>query len=443
MPAIAALLRRLGPFSPLTTLAAFSPGAHTLLRQAERSGEIALHVVRGAWISIVFLTAQQWSAAAQAAAPLGAAVIVSVWTLGLLALLWSRTFTIARYVLTLVDGWIVLGMVFVLYGPVHAARELVSPLGFVPSSEQLAGYVPPMLVFLALSGTLRLDPRAALLSGAIAVAGALFYVGTIGTGSVGGLLVPLVALSAVVAANGARIIRYMVLKATEGAVYETYVPESLSRDLAHHGALERAGRVENVTLLLCDIRGFTKLSERLSPSETVTLVNTYLDAVCPPIASAGGVIDKFMGDGVLAFFEGGGNASRAVGAARRTLDAIERTRLAGTTVRVGIALHSGQVLVGTIGPRTRREYTIISDVVNTVTRLEELNKTFGSVIVASAETIASISEAERAGFVGPTDVAIRGRDAGIAVYAFGAPTALGDDGELGERLRRFVGRGPE
>ncbi|MBI2982905.1 MAG: adenylate/guanylate cyclase domain-containing protein [Chloroflexi bacterium] len=410
-------MRRLGPFSPLTTVAAFSPGAHTLLRQAERSGEIALHVVRGIWISIVFITAQQWSAAAQAAAVPGSAVIAGVWTLGLLGLVRSRTFTFARYALTAVDGWVVLGMVLVLYGPIHAARELVGPLGFAPSSEQLAGYVPPMLVYLALSGTLRLDPRPAVLSGGIAVAGAVFYVATIGLErGTGGLLIPLVVLSAIVAANGARIIRYMVLKATEGAIYESYVPESLSRDLAHHGVLERAGRVEDVTLLLCDIRGFTKLSERLSPSETVTLVNTYLDAVCPPIANAGGVIDKFMGDGVLAFFEGGGNATRAVGAARRILEAVERTQIAGTTVRVGIALHSGEVLVGTVGPRTRREYTIISDAVNTVSRLEELNKTYGSVIVASATTIAQVSHAERAGFEGPIEVSLRGREVAVAVH---------------------------
>jgi class 3 adenylate cyclase len=417
MPTIAALLRRLGPFSPITTLTAFSPGARMLLRQAERSGELALHVVRGVWISIVFLTAQQWSPVAQAAALPGTAVIGSVWTLGLLGLLWSRTFTFARYALTVVDGWVVIGMVLVLYGPIHAVRELIGPLGFVPSSEQLAGYVPPMLVYLALSGALRLDPRLALFSGAIAVVGAVFYVGSLGVDrGAGGLLIPLVALSAIVAANGARIIRYLVLKATEGAIYESYVPESLSRDLAQHGALERAGRVEEVTLLLCDIRGFTQLSERLSPSETVTMVNAYLDAVCPPIASAGGVIDKFMGDGVLAFFEGGGNASRALGAARRLLEAVERTRLAGSPVRVGVALHSGQVLVGTVGPRTRREYTIISDAVNTVSRLEELNKTYGSVIVASATTIAQVSHAERAGFEGPIEVSLRGREVAVAVH---------------------------
>lgn len=444
MPPIAALLRRLGPFSPLTTLRAFSPGAHTLLRDAERSGEAALHVVRGVWVSIVFLTGQQWSPAAQAVAPTAVAAIGAVWVAGLVGLLWSRTFTAARYAVTVVDGWVVLGMLIVLYGPFDGPRELIRGIGLAPSAELVAGYVPPMLVYLALSGALRLDPRPALLSGAIAVAGALMYVAALGVERAGGgLLIPLVTLSAIVAANAARIVRYMVLKANEGQVYESFVPESLPRELAQHGALERSGRVEDVTLLLCDIRGFTQMSERLSPAETVTMVNGYLDAVCPPIASAGGVIDKFMGDGVLAFFEGGGNAARAVSAARRVLEAVAPLGTADAPLRIGIALHSGQVLVGTVGPRTRREYTVISDAVNTVARLEELNKVYGSQLVASAATVERVGERERTGFDGPVEVTVRGRATGLQVYVLGSKTPLGDDADVGDRLRRFVGRDGE
>jgi adenylate cyclase len=184
--------------------------------------------------------------------------------------------------------------------------------------------------------------------------------------------------------------------------------------------LERTGRLEEVTLLLCDIRGFTRMSEHLEPAETVKLVNAYLDVVCPQISDSGGVIDKFMGDGVLAFFEGGGHASRALGAARRILSAIERAHLpTPQRVRIGIALHTGSVLVGTVGPRTRREYTMIGDAVNTVARLEELNKTYGSTVVASARTIAEVSPGERAGFEGPLEVALRGREAPVAVHVLG------------------------
>jgi adenylate cyclase len=197
------------------------------------------------------------------------------------------------------------------------------------------------------------------------------------------------------------------------------VVEEPRYDLADR-VLERAGRLEEVTLLLCDIRGFTRISEPLTPADTVTLVNAYLDVVCPAIAGSGGVIDKFMGDGVLAFFEGGGHAARALGAAHQILGAIERASLpTPRPIRIGIALHSGPVLVGTIGPRTRREYTMIGDAVNTVARLEELNKVYASSIVASARTIAELAPAQRAGFEGPIEVALRGREAAIAVHVLG------------------------
>ena len=195
--------------------------------------------------------------------------------------------------------------------------------------------------------------------------------------------------------------------------------EDPQTDIAHR-SLERAGRLEEVTLLLCDIRGFTRISEPLAPAETVKLVNAYLDVVCPQIGDSGGVIDKFMGDGVLAFFEGGGNASRALGAARQILIAIDHASLPTPhPIRVGIALHTGSVLVGTVGPRTRREYTMIGDAVNTVARLEELNKVYASAIIASARTVAEVPPAQRAGFEGPIEVALRGREAAIAVYVFG------------------------
>ena len=168
------------------------------------------------------------------------------------------------------------------------------------------------------------------------------------------------------------------------------------------------------------MRGFTGLSEHMPPDQTVTFVNAYLDAVCPPITDAGGVIDKFMGDGVLAFFEGGGHAARALGAARRILAAVETAVFpVPERVRVGIALHSGDVLVGTVGPRTRREYTVISDAVNTLARLEELNKDYGSLVVASAATIAGATPELRAGFDGPLEVTLRGRDATISVHVLG------------------------
>lgn len=360
-----------------------------------------------------------------------------LWTAGLLALRTTRAFVWTRYGLTFLDAALIAGAVATLRGPL---APLLPDTGFAPALEGVVRtYVPAMLVFLALSGALRIDPRPAALAGVLSIAVYIYYAVRFEIPATEWGVLPLIVLSAALAVTMARVVRYVSLRALEHEALADYIPEGASRELTMTGTLERTGRVEEVTLLLCDIRGFTRLSESLSPSETVTMVNAYLDAVCPPIASAGGVIDKFMGDGVLAFFEGGGNASRAVNAARRVLDAAARLDLGGAPVRIGIALHSGPVLVGTVGPRTRREYTIISDAVNTVTRLEELNKAYGSLVVASSATIGAVDESEREGFEGPLEVAIRGRGAGISVYVLGASTPLGDEQDLGDRLRRFVG----
>lgn len=229
------------------------------------------------------------------------------------------------------------------------------------------------------------------------------------------------AIAAVVGFGAVRAMRVIVLRSREQALLAPYATETAAPlDLGLGRALERAGRLEEVTLLMCDMRGFTSFSEKLSPAETVRLVNAYLDTVCPAITDAGGVIDKFMGDSVLAFFEGGGHASRAVGAAKQMVAAMDRAKLPTTEkVRIGVALHSGDVLVGTIGPRTRREYTVISDAVNTLSRLEKMNKEYASQIIASATTMAEVPAELRQGFSEPLDVPIRGRDATVTVHVYG------------------------
>lgn len=435
-------LSRLGVLSPLTTLQTFTPGARALLHDAERSGEIALHAARALYIVVILTAILTWVRPPLPQMALGIAVLTAFWLLALRGLRSERAFTPVRYLLVLFDVWLVIdAIVVVRIEPLRELAERQAVNVAALPTEFFTSLVPPLLVFIALSSAFRLDVRAALMTALLSLASYLYFVAEYDVpGDVALPIGLLVAFAGILGTNAARAARYLLLKSQEAAVLETYVPEVLSRDLRSEGVLERTGRVEHVTLLLCDIRGFTRLSERLSPADTVTMVNAYLDAVCPPIAGAGGVVDKFMGDGVLAFFEGGGNASRAVNAARQVLAAVRRIELGGSAVRVGIALHSGQVLVGTVGPRTRREYTIISDAVNTVSRLEELNKVYGSSVVASAATVGELDEPERAGFEGPLEVAIRGRGATVSVYVLGASVPLGDQEDLDERLRTFVGR---
>ena len=177
---------------------------------------------------------------------------------------------------------------------------------------------------------------------------------------------------------------------------------------------------------MADLRGFTRRVEQLSPSEAVGLLDEGLTILTRPLLRAGGTVDKFMGDGLLAFFEGDGHAERALGAAFAMLDAIVADNAAHAERlpwRIGVALHSGRAMLGTVGPPERREQTVIGDVVNVVSRLEEVAKQHELPLVASAETVRAAPR-EGARLAGPERQTIRGRAATIEVYYLANEDAL-------------------
>ena len=399
-------------FSPRTTLQTFGPGPRALVAEAERRGELAIHVVRaGLWLVLVAGT----TIGARFGVPIaiGLAAIAGLWYLGWRVLSAGRPRRWLSYALIVLDAFVIVRPAL-LNGSIG---EALTPLGFAMSFADLTAIVAPLLVFLALSGALRIDPRTAIFATFVSLGAYAFFALRLHVPMTQAVLTAVVvAFSGAVGANASRVVRYLVLKTSEEVVLERYVPMSLTRELARSGMTERAGGVRDVTVLLCDIRGFTRLSESMTPAATVAFLDGYFGAVCEPLVARGAVIDKFLGDGVLAFFEDQGHASAAVQASREilaVLDAFNAER--ATPIRIGIALHTGPVLIGTIGGGSRREYTLISDTVNVVSRLEELNKTYGSTIVASAETIMSAGS-EATGFSGPIEVAIRGRDEPVSIH---------------------------
>lgn len=397
-----------------------STGARTLLLAAGRSGELAIHAVRGLLWILLFLAVANWLELPAIIAVVVGFMLGGLWLAAQMALESRRTFRPARYLLILLDGLVVVGAT-----ATREASGLGALLGAAPSAPEIRPFIPVLLVFLALSGAARADVGAAFAATVIAAAAYAYYTFAFAIPVDEAIFVgAVVLLAGIIAMNSARVVRRILLRAQHQAVLETFLPDEVSRGLQTAGGLERSGRLEEVTLLTCDIRGFTKTSENLTPVQTVAFVNRYLEEVCPAIVNAGGVIDKFMGDGVLAFFEGGGHAGRALQAARGVIAAAGRVQgPTGERIRVGAAVHSGVVLVGTIGPRSRREYTIISDTVNTLSRLEELNKKFESVICTSDRTLFEVSPEQRTGFVGPETVPIRGRAEPVVVYYYkGAAT---------------------
>jgi adenylate cyclase len=190
-------------------------------------------------------------------------------------------------------------------------------------------------------------------------------------------------------------------------------------------ALALGGRQATVTLLAADLRGFTAMSEQLTPREVMAQLNAYHGAMIDVIERHGGAIDKFIGDGTLVVFGLEGSAEAGARAAVRCaadmLEALEehnraRQSLGQAALRMGIGVHTGAVIAGNIGvPGRRLEFTVIGDAVNTAARLEGLTKERGVPALVSAETVALLADA--AGLRALPAATIRGKEQELGVYA--------------------------
>jgi adenylate cyclase len=172
--------------------------------------------------------------------------------------------------------------------------------------------------------------------------------------------------------------------------FEKYVPMRLVRMLLEGEAVPRlGGRVGTVTVLFSDVRDFTAMAERMTPEEVAELLGEYFQCLSDVISDLGGTVDKFIGDGVMAFW----NAPRAVhdhevGAVRaalRCVAAIESLpRASRLFTRFG--LHTSEVMIGNFGARDRFAYTLLGDGVNLAARLEGANKEYDTQILVSEAT---------------------------------------------------------
>jgi class 3 adenylate cyclase len=194
--------------------------------------------------------------------------------------------------------------------------------------------------------------------------------------------------------------------------------------------LDTAGEVREITVLVSDIRGFTALCEQSDGREVVAFLNQYLTCMVDVIFSFGGTLDKFMGDGILAYFgapiDQPDHALRAVMCAQGMQRALRgmHASAAGSVVsdlRMGIGVHSGQAIVGAVGSPRRREYTIVGDAVNLAARLESLTKELGSSILISDATRRRLPDTFDLAPLAP--VSVRGKREAVRVFAVEADGA--------------------
>lgn len=177
---------------------------------------------------------------------------------------------------------------------------------------------------------------------------------------------------------------------------------------------------KNVCVMFLDIRDFTSFAEKRSPEEVVRYLESLFEFMIEIVNRHNGIINKFLGDGFMAVFgaplSDGKDCENAVRSAQEILARVkeESDRGAILPTTVGIGLHAGEAVTGSIGSALRKEYTVIGDVVNLAARIEKLNKSFGSQLLVSE--MVSRASGNIQGAISKGKVKVRGREEGIQIY---------------------------
>lgn len=205
-----------------------------------------------------------------------------------------------------------------------------------------------------------------------------------------------------------------------------YVSETVAASiLSNRGNTGRSiDTTADATLMFTDIEGFTGLSESAAPAEVAALLNAYLGTVVPVIQRHGGIVNSFIGDGLFVSFglprPLQDHAKAAIAAAIEIQQALSLARFArGFTLPTRIGLNTGPVIGVTIGTDNRLSYTLLGDAVNVAARIEQLNKKFGTRILAAESTVVAAAAETFCERLGTTDV--RGHHDGVVVYRVGQP----------------------
>jgi adenylate cyclase len=173
--------------------------------------------------------------------------------------------------------------------------------------------------------------------------------------------------------------------------------------------------------MFLDIRDFTTFAEKRTPEEVVAYLESLFGFMIEIVNRHHGIINKFLGDGFMAVFGApvshGSDCVDAVTAAKEILSRIQAEVTQGKVLptTVGIGLHAGEAVTGSIGSSLRKEYTVIGDVVNLAARIEKLNKDFGSQLLVSEMVWQTLGDHDITG-VPMGQVQVRGREEAIQLY---------------------------
>lgn len=211
-------------------------------------------------------------------------------------------------------------------------------------------------------------------------------------------------------------------------------PSIMEKLVSTDSATLKQGQECQLAILFCDIRGFTRASERSSAGEMILFLNSYFADMSELISAHEGIINKFLGDGLLAVFgidDPEGAVCDAYQAASDIVAHSEGFTLPdGSTPETGVGLHFGTVIAGTVGSEYRFEYTFLGDPVNTASRLEGLSKRLGYRIIVSADAYEALPREHREQLDELGLHRVRGKTEAVRVYGAGksAPRTAPDQG---------------
>ncbi|MBD1881011.1 adenylate/guanylate cyclase domain-containing protein [Coleofasciculus sp. FACHB-T130] len=206
--------------------------------------------------------------------------------------------------------------------------------------------------------------------------------------------------------------------------FEHFVPDKFLAVIAPEG-IENiqvgVSATRTMTILFCDIRGYSSMAEQMTPQQTFSFLNDFLECMGLPIEESGGFIDKYIGDAIMALFddEGTDSAVRAAILMQQTLSRFNEARMQKglPAIAIGIGIHRGEVVMGTVGFTSRIDSTVVGDAVNLASRLEGLTKQYNCNILVTESVVNSLYHRESfsLGLVDKS-VKVKGKDEAIAIY---------------------------
>ena len=235
-------------------------------------------------------------------------------------------------------------------------------------------------------------------------------------------------------------------KKVKGAFQHYLSPDVISQVLDDPGKLKLGGDKRECTVFFSDVRSFTTISEGLSPEKLCELMNDYLGPMTSIILRSGGVLDKYIGDAIMAFWgapiDRPDHADVAARASIQMLYALDQLRIefpkkGFPVLDIGIGLNTGMMSVGNMGSHERFCYTVMGDSVNLGARLEGLTKEYGIKIMLSEGTVAKLTDKSLI-YRDLDDIRVKGKNEPVKVFELMRPEFLKDRAQIGEFIGHFA-----